>query len=58
MISINMQEDAKNKHIICLNERDAELSVKEINELAKSFKNKEVIAKLREKLEKEAQKAK
>ena len=45
MISINMQEDA-------------ELSVKEINELAKSFKNKEVIAKLREKLEKEAQKAK
>ena len=53
MISINMQEDAKNKHIICLNERDAELSVKEINELAKSFKNKEVIAKLREKLEKE-----
>ena len=43
MISINMQEDAKNKHIICLNERDAELSVKEINELAKSFKNKDPI---------------
>ena len=53
-----MLEDAKNKHIICLNERDAELSVKGINELAKSFTDKEVIAKLREKLEKEAQKAK
>lgn len=54
MISINMLEDAKNKHIICLNERDAEISLKEMNELAKSFKDKEVIAKL----EKEAQKAK
>ncbi|WP_071121180.1 hypothetical protein [Romboutsia timonensis] len=56
LITINMCEDEKYEWIICLNKRDAEVNIKEAKELITSLENKYVISKLKEKLEKEAQK--